>query len=326
MRSFNMMLFFAFCSFFSGCATFYSEYINDPKDSEGLVYYLPKKDIVITMEVDANGVATKVAIDQTSSYPDMRYPFLLTHGLAALTKNETDIGIKNGLLTSSKATMTPQITDFAKGLAGAFGTGVGFSKQGVATKMEKCSQGTHSHLYEAKYVDDTMCGVSIKIENIGPKDKIAAVVHEKGRKEAGVYHRMNFPYRITAVRDNPALVESKVVFSPSESPNFFLPIAKGFFASTNADLGFEDGVLISYKQTTESELVAAVKLPADIAAAYFAAIGAVFSAFSTNNTAETNKIQGELKLELAKQKYAACIDAIERKDDAALSALKCASE
>jgi hypothetical protein len=55
---------------------------------------------------------------------------------------------------------------------------------------------------------------------------------------------------------------------PSESPTLFLPWHVIFFAGTKAELGFEDGVLDSFKQTTESEIVGVVKLPADIASAY----------------------------------------------------------
>ena len=83
------------------------------------------------------------------------------------------------------------------------------------------------------------------------------------------------------------------------------------------------GYLPKYKQDTEGEVVALLKLPADIIGSYFTGIGNLFSSFKTKDEGEADALAESLKLELAKKKYDACILAIKAKDDAMIKALGC---
>lgn len=143
--------------------------------------------------------------------------------------------------------------------------------------------------------------------------------------EDGLYYRINLPYLVTATTtqtDN-VLNKSELIYSPSESPALFLPLAKGFFSNNNADFEFNDGVITQYQQTTEGELIAALKLPADVLSAYFAAIGSIFDAFKKNDVSETDRTKAQIQLELIKKKYDACVDALNKNDSSALQTLKC---
>ena len=57
--------------------------------------------------------------------------------------------------------------------------------------------------------------------------------------------------------------------------------------------------------------------------AYFSAVGSLFDSFSKADTMETTAINNQLSLELAKIKYAACIEAIKDDDKELLRELQC---
>lgn len=311
--------------FLSGCAAFSSTAVDNQTVTDGVVYYLPKRDILVTLAVDNTGKSTSVTIGQTAAYPDLSQPYLLKHEYGLFSKHETDIAVSNGLLTSSKATTTSNISEVAKAFGGAAGT-LSFSKntQGNISKEKMCAEGTHKILIESKAAQYPVCDVNISVDLLGAQS-IKDTTRTKGEAQSGVYYRANLPYKVSVLRDSPKLHEVSLVFSPSDSPRMFMPLAKGLFADTKGELGFQDGVLTTFKQTTSSELVGIFKLPADVLSSYFAAIGGVFTAFKTNDDGETASLASNLKLELAKKKYDACLAAIKAKDDALATSLNCSS-
>lgn len=112
------------------------------------------------------------------------------------------------------------------------------------------------------------------------------------------------------------IVLTKILASPSASPVYFLPISKTFFSNNSAELGFSDGIPSKYDQMTEGEAVALAKLPADIIGAYFEAVGKIFTAFSTSDKNETTALADEYKLELEKNKFKLCMNALKAKKTA----------
>ena len=64
-----------------------------------------------------------------------------------------------------------------------------------------------------------------------------------------------------------------------------------------------------------ARLVSLLNLPADVIGAYFSAVGQVFDSFKSNDTKEATALSESLDLELTKQKYEACIAAIEAKEE-----------
>ena len=137
--------------------------------------------------------------------------------------------------------------------------------------------------------------------------------------QAGIFYRQDLPYLVTVTGG--AVNEAAMVFSPSDSRTHFLPIARTFFSSNSADFELSDGVPKRYKQASDGEGIALFKLPADVLSAYFSAVGSLFDAFKVRDTKQAEMLGESLKLELAKKKYDACLEALQAKDDNRIKAL-----
>lgn len=152
----------------------------------------------------------------------------------------------------------------------------------------------------------------------------SALAKAADQHESGLYYRQQEPYLIQV--QGAGINSAAVLMAPNESPVRFLPVSKTFFSGNSADFAFEDGVPTKYKQETEGEIVALLKLPADVLSAYFSAAGAVFDAFKERDQKEAAALAESLKLEVARKKYEACIVALKAagKDGGALfKELKC---
>ena len=105
----------------------------------------------------------------------------------------------------------------------------------------------------------------------------------------------------------------------------FLPFGQTLFAANDGKVTFDEGVLSTYKQDDQGELVALLQFPATILGAYFTAVGNIFSAFSSRDTNEANLKLKELKLSVLRDQIAKCMVALEANDKPALTALSCAT-
>ena len=95
--------------FLTPCSSITS--IESPKgdDINGLSYYMPKKDFLVTVSVK-DGNATKVTLGTTHAYPDLSKQYSLQHGSNFLGKNTLSVVIsEKGLLTSSKSTTVSNV-------------------------------------------------------------------------------------------------------------------------------------------------------------------------------------------------------------------------
>ena len=303
----------------TACSTIYS----GPPDSgdKGLYYYMPKKDFIATITM-AKGEVTKVALSESAAYPDLATRYVLTYGQNAVNKNTMSVGVnERGLLTSTTSEITPGISDVLKGVASVAGTfqALGGERAQEAGAPPPCPDGDQVFVVEAREGSyPGLCGVNLKVHLVA--DAPAQETLESA-KTAGIYYRQYLPYRVTATRGS-GKVEG-LLFSPSQSPTHLLPIALSFFAHNKADFAFTDGVPTKFNQDADGELVGLLKLPADVIAAYFSAIGATFDAFSGADTKQASALAAETKLDLAKQKYAACLAAIKANDPNTISKLGC---
>lgn len=290
-------------------------------DTDGLTYFMPKKDFFVIVTIKDKKVE-KVVLGSTAAYPDLSKQYLLRHGGNAFGKNTLDVGVsESGLLTSTKSTTQSNVTDAFKNLATSFGQ---IQALGVDVKLESdttcTTDGDHSFVYNASG-SYKACGMNIKIEEQADDIDIASHSKEEKTEHSGIFYRQNIPYLVTA--SGSGLNVASIVFSPSGSKTHFLPVSRTFFSNNQADFSFVDGVPTKYKQETEGEAVALLKLPADILGAYFSSIGSVFESFKSNDTREAAAFTEALKLELAKKKYDACIAAIKANDDAKIKELAC---
>lgn len=309
-----------------GCSTYTSTYANQSKSLPGgLVYFLPKKDFVIEVDVEKDGKVKGIEINTTPSYPDTSYAFVLSHQNGPLSKNETEISVTNGLITTGKSTFTSGVAQAGKSLADSAAVlGLGATDK----PSVPCSKGKHAIMMLAKATAQfPFCNTLIDIEAIGLdlRSQISDVSLTNS-ENSGIYYRVLLPYRITVTSvSKPTVDKSSIVFSPSQSPNFFVAIPKGFFADNSSDLTFDNGALTKYKVTTNGEVTSALKFPADVIGEYFSAVGKVFSAFSTNDTAETTALTDQLKLEMEKKKFDACVQALQHHDEDLIKSLNCGS-
>jgi hypothetical protein len=330
----------ALTSALGGCASVTST-MNPSETDGGLVYYMPKRDIVITVN-NAGGVIASITASPSVSYADRSKAYRLEYHRHPLAKNDLAIDVSEaGLLTSS---VSKQTGDAVAALAG-LGTLAGYIRGGSdiglqaaadglagAAAAGDCSAvGNHTFIVPAKTGDDSICEKTLayKIERLGGDDDTKTGTNTSQRNDAssaGIFYRVNIPYKVTV--SSPKVHSETIVFSPSESKVYFLPIARTFFANNEATITLSNGAGVPsrYSQNTEGEIAALLRLPATIAASYFAAIGELFSSFSTNKTSETTALNSTLALELTKMKVAACIDAIKERDTDRIASLGCAAK
>lgn len=291
------------------------------KDTDGLAYFMPKKDFIVTVTIK-DKKAEKVVLGTTASYPDLSKQYLLRHGGNAFGKNTLDVGIsESGLLASTKSTTQSNVTDAFKNLSTSLGQIRTFGFEKVLDRGEACTtSGDHTFVFQTSG-SYKVCDITIAIAKQVDDSDIEEHSKHGGTEHSGIFYRQNIPYLVAA--SGGGLNVAAVVFSPSESKTHFLPVARTLFSNNEAEFGFADGVPTKYKQETEGEAVALLKLPADILGAYFGAIGSVFDSFKSNDTKEAAALGESLKLELAKKKYDACIAAIKADDDQKIKALAC---
>lgn len=325
---------------------------------DGLVYHLPRKDIVVTLTSDGTKF-TGLAVSTTPAYADLDQPYLLRFQSSLLAQHEIKVSVSEaGLLSTASTKTTPQIAELLEPYAQLENKTFRSPAAGVAA-VDCDPTMSHSHVValprseneETKLggaatsdgfhfeVKSPSCeNVTVKVKRlwdwpstVKPAQADAAETAESGQPSAagrdGVFYRRNRPYLVRATyRDSAGsrqTVVEGVFHSPSASPASFLPIERGFFASNLSTLGFRDGVPEKYEQTKDGELAALLKLPATIVEAYFGAVGGLFKHLGTAREAETASLTKELTLEIARAKVQACLDALRRRDTDTLARLQC---
>jgi len=287
---------------------------------DGLTYYMPKKDFLVKVSIKDNKIE-KVDLSTSTAYADVSKQYLLHHGNNFFGKNTLDVGIAvSGLLSSAKSTTQSNVTEAFKGLATTIGQRKIFGLDAM-TDTDVCTiNGDHIFLFEKSglYI---ACGISVEIKQHATN--IVNTNHSKieSKEYSGIFYRQNIPYLVTA--NGGGVNAASILFSPSESHTYFLPISRTFFSNNLAEFDFIDGTPTKYKQETEGEAVALLKLPADVISAYFTSVGTVFDSFKTRDSKEAAALAESLKLALSKKQYEACIAAIESNDEAKIKELLC---
>lgn len=323
-----------------GCASLTSTPVVAPTGGaddahEGLLYYLPKRDLKVTITIDADGKFTAVAAEATSAYPDVNHAFRLDYNRSWLGMNDMKIEVSaKGLLT--KADSKVEYTDIAKAFGSLAGARAGMAIQSESREPKKdkpCGAGTHVFVYPLPDVmgkAEAPCQLALTVtrwwKQAPPEDAdtnpyIAAPFTVPGGSYSGLYYRSSRPYLVTLAGE---INRAQIVFSPNEGKYERIPFSRTMFANGTMSSQFTDGELTHYDQKTDGELLAAMKLPAAIIAAYFEAVGQVFTSFKTQDTAEIDRLKSEYAVAVAEKKYKACLEAVKSKaSDDVITGLGC---
>jgi hypothetical protein len=127
---------------------------------------------------------------------------------------------------------------------------------------------------------------------------------------SGLFFRHELPYSVTVI-GSPKGGGSKTanqyaVTSPDESETNFFPVNRSFFANNQANITITDGVLTGVDQTTQSEVAAAVGIPASWISSYTTAIGQLLSGL-TSISGDQQKLLQQLQATALTQSQSALI-------------------
>lgn len=314
--------------FLGGCASINSTPAT--KATDGLVYFLPKKDVLLTVvrstDARTSVTATTVSVASTAAYPDLKNAYAISFNRNLVGKNTLKVGVSStGLLTSSKSTSSSGLTDALKNLVESASMLAGPGLAALPGKpLKTCGDGTYTFLYSVEVGPKAdACGLNVTITRVGELESVekdSLSVTATGSR-SGIFYRQEEAFKVTVKGDSVNV--STIVLSPSLSPTRFLPVSGSLFSSNDADYEFVDGMPKKYDQEADGELVALLKLPAEVIGAYFGAVGKLFDSFKTKDQKEADLLVAATKTELAKKKYDACIDAIKNRNDALIAQLEC---
>jgi hypothetical protein len=293
----------------------------------GLVYYLPRRDAVVTIKVAESASApSSVEIAPTTAYADLSQAYVLQYQRNLIGKNALDVGVTaSGLLNSTvKTTTTGQLSQVFSSAADLR------RRPSDSGSRDNCTMpGEHRFVIDLVKATETtpvgsdrahafkapgkFCGgaVQIFVTKLWKDDAPGAHISAPACPTetcSGVYYRQNRPYLVVVEGDG--ISAAQLVESPSASPTRFLPMAQTLFANNDATFTFAEGVPTEYGQDTDGELVALLKFPATILKAYFGAVGGVLDAIKDNKEAEAGRLASTLKLELAKKQFDLCMAAV----------------
>ena len=309
------------------CASIESQEAPQGTPVQGLSYYLPNKDFAVTLTVKGQK-PEKASIGTTPAYPDLSRQFVLHYGRNGLGKNAMDVTVSpSGLLSTATSSTQSGLTEAFKALATSLGSVKGLGSGAVQAGSPCSIDGEYSFVYPKPGVYRP-CGEAVTIRIVAlpepaapPTPVVSRPESGHGLAQAGIFYRQERPYQVSVTGG--AVNTVALVFSPSQSPAHFLPIARSFFSSSNADFELSEGVPKRYKQSSDGEGLALLKLPADVLAAYFSAVGSLFDNFKNNDSKQVQALNESLKLEFAKKKYDACIEALRTEDKDRIKALAC---
>lgn len=319
----------------SGCASVQSRQIDTPRahGDDGLVYRLPKRGINIGITFE-EGKQPVLTVTEGTPFADASGPTYI----AKIRRNgvgETDAEInvtQQGLLSTTTAKYTSKIDDFIKALANTAAslstsdTGSASSKPpqspcptaGVANFTSYIGEGDGGFQFSGsgrgtvELIVAPGCNVTVTLQRAGwlPRSPIRkeASLPIVATKADGFFYRVNMPYVVHARLET--AVKQTIIMLPDESPTYYIELPRALFASTDNTTTFTDGILTKHKQKTDSEVIAAIKIPADLLRAYTSALGSFFDSFKSTGIKEAQADTQEVLNEIQRQKLEACIIAL----------------
>lgn len=325
-------------TFCAGCASIHSTPIpHEQAVAEGLVYHLPRRDVVVRVTVvdkpasndtaratgaaESSGV-TDITVERGPAYADISQRFALGFERSAFADHSIDIGISvDGLLTKSNATYSATLAAALESVA----NGAAASRSQASDSQPCTAAGVHVFVLPvpprttsceaALDITQMICGKAIKVRvqeqapSAPPGASVQACSAAQGygdQARVGVFYRQSQPYTVTVTPVSAGWNLVQTVLLPSRSPTRFLPMDRALFADTSAEVGFEHGEPKTLKQSANGEGSEMLKLPAKVAKAYFAAVGAVLTGISGRDGQRADAAAAQARALAAQQQLALC--------------------
>jgi hypothetical protein len=323
----------------TGCASVTSRVLKtDNPTADGLVYYMPRKDVIVTVTLAAATApavaAPTIKIETSTAYADNSRAFVANYRRNLIGKNQLTMVVNTqGLLESSKAQTTSNLAEIIKEMAGAAGTiGALTMDPASATATVTCpatasvvmripvDEGAGIGVHQFNSYPN--CPIVVEIKGVPKFDSVKANVRStrSNPRDSGFFYRQNRPYKVHVVFGH--WEADDLVQLPNDAPIQFLPVERSLFANNLSDLKFTDGMPTTYGQEVDGELLAVAKLPAEVIKAYFAAVGNVFSQKKSAVDNEQQYLASVMTLMQKQAATEACLVAMQAKDDALIAA-KC---
>lgn len=304
----------------AGCASLHSTPLTNDQPTEGLVYHLPRRDVVVTVTVDDEGGIAGLTAAAGPAYADVSHAYVLGFERSAFATHEIDITVSvDGLLTKSDATYSASLAAALEAVTESVG-----SLRASGLRGKTCSGRPGSHVFvlpvsprqdgdNAPFDQRTaICGGEMTVQvqehmvdRSAPAACQGASCWGSGTR-VGVFYRQSRPYTVTVTPKTAGLNLTQTVLLPTRSPTRFLPMSRALFADASAKVGFEGGEPVTLVQTAEGEGSELIKLPAKLLQAYFAAVGAVFTGRAGRDTRAAEAAAAEARLQTVKQQMALC--------------------
>lgn len=305
----------------SGCASLTSTRVRqDNKSPDGLIYFLPTRDISVSVTKAKDSPLT-ISVQTTDPIPDLDHAYVARVPRNQLGTSNGSIQVKGGLLNSdSSSKLTSNLTSILQQVVGLGGLREGITFSQVDTVQEKeCGLGTYSGVINVKQGNSvSLCGVKFGLQRVAATSSLPKPTQAGETSASGLFYRIPLPYIVKAEQapapGQQARTQEFVVFSPSESPTYFLPAARTGFGTNDATFSFEYGVPTKYGQTIQSEMYGFVGLPASLVEAYFKAIGNVFNQRQGVAASERAYIEALNALTLSTERRGGCIAALSTDD------------
>ena len=301
-----------------GCASVSTRLQENPAApvSDGVIYYMPKQPIKISIAIDDKGVVTPSATSG-DIVPDLSHRFVLDYQQNWLGTNKLVAGVNTmGLLTSSNATTTSGVGTILQNLA-TFAGQISVLETKPGQTPIPCKAGQTYYLIafpeDLKATVPTgsrsICGFNVTAEplfpsGIGTPGADTQRLHTGG-SESGIFYKQQLPYKVQ-ITSSDGLSSSFLVYSPDEAPIGFIPVNRTFFADNGTNVTLQNGILTQVDENTTGEILALSQYPSQIINAYFKAIGGLFSQIGTNTTSQTSVINDQTALAAAKAKQQYC--------------------
>jgi hypothetical protein len=318
----------------SGCASIHSTRLpmDGSKTQGGMVYYLPKQRLKLTLTVAQGAQGTQptrsIMVAVTDPFADRSARYVAQYRRNQIGSNTLKVKINsNGLLDGdTEGSSTPQVAEFLGRLAGIDARQARFKqrdKEGCKDPGtyewildgidDKVSLALHRDGRVADVVmssnepDPSWCGLIVRVDELVrqvPQQSWSGVdLHGNGH---GFFYRQKRPVQVTVSTDGGERKVFVHTLVDERSPTEYLPIPRTLFAATTWKVTFSNGTPTFYDVNAGGDVLGLAKLPADVLKAYSQAVTAGLTDRKNMAATETEYLKQLAALAAQQAKYEAC--------------------